>query len=187
MCFLIIKQVPFKSYSQLERIFKSQHTYFQKKKKGCRKLRVLLVLKSLGSLNEVVLWLKSLPWSVTWAFPFCSPIISWACGAQPNPSSSKRCGQQSARCDHQLITHYPPDQAQSLHRCEASLVLNTLTGRSAADERLPQTGFVKGFVRTVKLFAIWESGCSEGRSKCESTIRLIFKLRLNYFLLIVQL
>lgn len=105
------------------------------KKKGCRKLRVLLVLKSLGSLNEVVLWLKFLPWSVTWAFPFCSPIISWACGAQPNPSSSKRCGQQSARCDHQLITHYPSNQAQSLHRCEASLVLNTLTGRSATDER----------------------------------------------------
>lgn len=147
----------------------------------------LLVLKSLGSLNEVVLWLKSLPWSVTWAFPFCSPIISWACGAQPNPSSSKRCGQQSARCDHQLITHYPPDQAQSQHRCEASLVLNTLTGRSAADLRLPQTGFVKGLLWTVKLSPICESDCSEGRSVWESTIRLTFKLSLNYFPFIVLL
>lgn len=131
--------------------------------KICRKPRVLLVLKSLGSLNEVGLWLKSLPWSVTWAFPLRSPIISWACGAQPNPSSSKRCGQQSVRCDHQLITRYPPDQAQSPHRCEASLVLNTLTGRSAADVRLPQTGFIKGPVWTVKLSTQMESyGAARG-------------------------
>lgn len=131
------------------------------KKKDYRKLRVFLVSESLGAVNDVVLWLKSLPWSVTWAFPLRSPIISKAYGAQPNPSSSKQCGQQSVRCDHQLITHYPPDQAQSLHRCEASLALNTLTGRSLADERLPQTGFVKGLLWTVKLSPLWESGCSE--------------------------
>lgn len=115
-----------------------------KKRGSHRILRVLLVLKCPDSVNEVVLWLKSMPWSVTQAFPLCSPVICWACGAQPNPSSSKWCGQQSARCDHQLITHYPPDQAQPLHRCEASLVLNTLAGRPAADVRLPQTGFTKG-------------------------------------------
>lgn len=103
------------------------------RKGSSRKLRVLLVFKSPGSVNGPALWLKSLPQSVTWAFPFCSPIISWARGAQPNPSSSKRRGQQSVRCDHQLITHYPSNQDQSPHRCEASLVLNTHAGRSATE------------------------------------------------------
>lgn len=140
--------------------------------------------KALSSLKEVVLWLKSLPRSVTWAFPFCSPIISWARGAQPNPSSSKRCGQQSARCDHQLITHYPHDRAPSRTRCEASSLLNTLTGRSAVDRRLPPTGFVSGLLWTVRLSPVWESGGSEGRSVGESAVRLTFKLRFNYFLFI---
>lgn len=142
------------------------------KHKDYRKLGVPVVLKH-------CLWLKSLPWSMTWAFPLRSAIISQACGEQPNPSSSKWCGQQSVRCDHQLITHYPPDQAQPLHRCEASVVLNILSGRSAVEGRLPQTGFVRRLLRVTKLSPLVSQTAL--RSLWESPIRLTFELRLNYF------
>lgn len=170
--FLILLEDGFSSVVQLirEGILK---TWFE----GYRKRWLLFVLKSPLSLNEGVLWLKSLPWSVTWAFPFCSPIISWDCGAQPNPSSSKPCGQQSAGCDHQLITLHPSDQAQSPHRCEASLVLNTLAGGSAAEERLPQTALLKGFCGQWSHHQYESEGSMWG-----STIRLTFQLSLNYFL-----
>lgn len=116
-----------------------------------RELGVLLVFKSPGSLNAALLWLKSSLPSVTWAFPLCTPIISWAGGAQPNPSSSKRHGQQSPRCDRQLITRRPSDQARRAAPAQGLVGFETLSlgdqprkrGREL-DKKLPHAGFVCG-------------------------------------------
>lgn len=122
---------------------------------------------SLGWCNGVVLWLKSLSWSVTWVFPLQSPIISWACGAQPNPSSSTQCGQQSPRCDRQLITPYPPDQSQPLHRCEASLLLNTAFKDLVQMWDWRRLAGAKGFLWPVRLSPVWMAASPEERSQWE--------------------
>lgn len=145
MFFIFLKLAQCKSCSQLVKVVFVKSGTVIIRKGSSRKRRVSVVFKSPGSLNGPALWLKSLPRSVTWAFPFCSPIISWARGAQPNPSSSKRRGQQSARCDHQLITHYPSNQDQSPHRCEASLVLNTHAGRLATEAECGIFSFLSSF------------------------------------------
>lgn len=116
-----------------------------------RELGVLLGFKSPGSWNAALLWLKSSLPSVTWAFPLCTPIISWAGGAQPNPSSSKRRGQQSPRCDRQWITCRPSDPARRAVPARGLVAFETLSlgdqprkrGREL-DKRLPQAGFVCG-------------------------------------------
>lgn len=137
---------------------------------------VLVVLKSQASLNEVLLWLKPLPWSVTWAFPLRSLIISWACGAQPNPSSSKRCGQQSARCDRQLITQWPPDQP----RVPAQMHGLIGSKHSHWESRCRATNCLQRGWRTVTVRLLWWKNFSSLGCSLQFQLQFV-SITYNYF------